>query len=289
MLQSMTGFGKAEAEINNKHINVEIRALNSKYLDVNLKMPSVYKAVDTDIRSHIIKNLTRGRIDISVEITKVENVSNFCINKSQYKKYAIELRALSDIKIAEKELMPVIINLPDVLTPRKEVAESKELSTILTLVEEATAKVNDFRAKEGVALEKDIVKRINTLSSLIKKVEKNDKGRIKQIKEKLTAQLGHLNNDISYDDNRLEQELIYYLEKLDVTEELIRAAQHCNYFLKTLKKESIAGKKLSFITQELGREVNTIGSKANNFEIQKTVVEMKDELEKIKEQLGNVL
>ncbi|MDD3875327.1 MAG: YicC family protein [Bacteroidales bacterium] len=289
MLKSMTGFGKEEADVNEKNVSVEIRSLNSKQLDVNLKIAQPYKAIEPELRAMLASFIERGRVDVFIDIEQTESNSAYSINHEVYKKFLDELMILSSGKLNEKELLPVIMKFPDVFRQKNDTINDDELKNVMQLAQKAIEKLDSFRINEGKVLETDILKRVNIILDKMGIIEKHDNKRIESVKEKLILQLKALREDSSYDPNRFEQELIYYLEKFDITEEKIRLKKHCDYFITTLKEEQSTGKKLAFITQEMGREINTIGSKANNFEIQKTVVEMKDELEKVKEQLGNVL
>ncbi len=288
-LQSMTGYGKVSGEFDNKNYLIEIRTLNSKQLDVFLKTPSTCKPVESEIRSLIAQELIRGRVDVLIEISSDAPESYYTINEALYKKFAMELRALVDIKISEKELMPVIMSLPEVLKSDKEEMSPEELKIIVSLAQQAVEQIQNFRILEGKALKKDIAKQLLFIQKKIKEIEPLEGRRIAQIKQKLLQQFQKNMQDLPHDKNRLEQELIYYMEKLDITEEQVRLSQHCDFFRKTLNTGYAQGKKLSFIAQEMGREINTLGAKAQDFTMQKIVVEMKDALEKIKEQLGNVL
>lgn len=287
----MTGYGKAICELAQKKITIEIKTLNSKQFDLNTRIPSVYKEKELETRTLISRSLERGKIDVSFWLEETGTDSNYSFNNELIKKYYVELRKINDslnIK-EEQDLFPIAMRLPDVLkTEREELNEDewKEINEVLVQVIE---KVNEFRIAEGKVLEKDFIKRIDLINSLLKTVDPFEKERIERMKTRLKTELSNQIGNDDIDKNRFEQELIYYLEKFDITEEKVRLANHCEYFLNTLESEQSSGKKLGFIAQEIGREINTIGSKANHSEIQKVVVQMKDELEKIKEQLMNIL
>ena len=291
MIKSMTGYGKALTEWEDKKITVEIRSLNSKQLDLNLRIPGIYREKELEIRSLTIKEAERGRIDLSVYIESPENENSIKINTELARNYANELRKLAtDIEAPEANILSLVLKLPDVLVKneRPELNE-QEWKIVKEVIQKAFDDFNKFRTKEGGFLELELVERINNILNLLKEVETFDPLRINQVKERLQKHLNELSERESIDKNRFEQELIYYLEKLDITEERVRLKTHCNYFFETIKNSSTEGRKLGFISQEIGREINTIGSKANDAMIQKVVVQMKDELEKIKEQLLNVL
>ena len=291
MIKSMTGYGKAVTEWENKKITVEIRSLNSKQLDLNLRIPGIYREKELEIRSLAIKEAERGRIDLSVYIESAENENSIKINTELARNYFNELRKLAaSIGAPEVDLLSLVLKLPDVLikNERPELDE-QEWKIVTEAIQKAFIDFNKFRMKEGGFLELELVERINNILNLLKEVETFDPIRIKQVKERLQKHLNELTERESIDQNRFEQELIYYLEKLDITEERVRLKTHCNYFFETIENSSTEGRKLGFISQEIGREINTIGSKANDAMIQKIVVQMKDELEKIKEQLLNVL
>lgn len=291
MIKSMTGFGKAEGSVNKKRVSVEIRSVNSKGMDANTRMPGIYREKELDIRNLLSQNLERGKVDfsINVEASEGEGSRSTQINKTVVKNYHAQLKSLAkDLKQDSDELLEIIMRLPEVFKAEKEEFSEAEWKQVLKLIEAALKNINSFRDKEGASLEKDLRKRIDLISKLLLEVEKDDKSRIAAVKDKLRKAVEELAAKDKIDNNRFEQELIYYLEKLDITEEKVRLKTHLNYFLKTMQ-ENAPGKKLGFISQEIGREINTIGSKANDADLQKVVVQMKDELEKVKEQLNNVL
>jgi uncharacterized protein (TIGR00255 family) len=291
MLLSMTGYGKALCEIGNKKLTIEIKSLNSKQLDLNTRLPGFYREKEIEVRNLISRRLERGKVDFSLyaEVTGSEN--NSVINADIVKNYYQQLSKISDeLGIGSKsELLPIIMRLPDVLKTEREELDEGEWKLILEGIEKSMDELNKFRAQEGKALEKDITERTVIILDLLKQVEPLEKQRIIKVRERLRQNLKELSENDEYDENRFEQELIFYIEKLDITEEKIRLANHCEYFINNLGNEENVGKKLGFITQEMGREINTLGSKANDSDLQKLVIKMKDELEKIKEQLLNVL
>lgn len=286
-MKSMTGFAKTQFEIDNRTYSVEIKTLNSKQLDINTKLPTLFRDKDLEIRS-LLNVLTRGKVEflIAEDSDKSKNVSvlNFDVAKTHYAE-CLKLQQMLDVKA--NDLLSVVLSQSDVW----EVAETKELAeevwqTIVDNINSAIALVDEFRLHEGEILKKDFIHRINLIENKLDKVSVYENERISIVKERIRKYFADF--DLSVDENRFEQELIYYIEKFDVTEEKVRLRKHIDYFRETLNdKEN--GKKLGFVVQEIGREINTLGSKANHADIQRIVVEMKDELEKIKEQLGNIL
>lgn len=285
MMLSMTGFGKSEAEYEQKKILIEIRTLNSKNIDLNFRTPHSYRDLESDLRKKVHQVLIRGKIDVYVfvDYTGVDHATT--LNKSVIQGY---LNQLQEIQAADPlEHLKMAIRMPDVLKTEKEAIDDKEKKAVLMLLENCLKKVQKHRADEGAALEKDFNLRLTNLQQLLDQVKAIDPDRTKRVNEKLRLALAQL--AIEIDKNRMEQELIYYLEKYDITEEKVRLKNHIAYFKEIMDQQQSNGKKLGFIAQEMGREINTIGSKANHAELQKIVVQMKDELEKIKEQLLNVL
>ena len=287
MILSMTGFGKAETNAHNKKFTVEIKSLNSKQIDMNVRLPSSYRDKELNIRKLLSTELSRGKIDCSlfIEYTGTEKTAN--INAEVVKKYYHDLKNIAKELNNNDELMSTIMRMPEVMKVEKEEIDPQEWETIESLIQQASNALTQFRKDEGQSLAQDFILRIENIRSLMHCIEKEEHQRVANIKEHIVEKLGELKSDV--DENRLEQELIYYLEKLDVTEEIVRLSNHLNYFLETMNSDTSEGKKLGFICQEIGREVNTIGSKSNNAEMQQQVVQMKDELEKIKEQILNVL
>ena len=290
-LRSMTGYGKGEAAIANKKICVEIRTLNGKQLDLSLKMPQIYRSEEFDLRSLISKSVVRGKCDVYVSYEAIEESASSSINTAVYDIYFKQMEELATtygFDVRSGDVVQSILRMPDVMQSRvstgvvdEEFVALREATTL------ALANLADFRYKEGQVLMTDILGRIDIIESLQEEVKKHEVERIEQVKERLKESIGAM--QIAVDENRFEQELIYYLEKLDITEEMVRLSQHIAYFREVCDAEGDAGRKLGFISQELGREINTTGSKANHKDIQRAVVRMKDELEKIKEQSLNVL
>jgi uncharacterized protein (TIGR00255 family) len=281
----MTGYGKSELELSTKTIRFELKSLNSKSLDLNMRMPSIYRAKELELRKIIGSKLGRGKIDFSlyVEFNKGEALAK--INTEVVKGY---MKQLENISLADEvELLKMAVRMPDAISTEREDIDPKEWKTISDEVLVVLEKIENYRKDEGAALEKDFSKRISKIDDLLKDVVKIDPERIEHVRDRLNKGIAELKEKV--DKNRFEQELIYYIEKLDITEEKIRLKNHLDYFLKNLNLDESNGKKLGFISQEIGREINTIGSKANYAPMQKLVVQMKDELEKIKEQLLNVL
>jgi uncharacterized protein (TIGR00255 family) len=285
MIQSMTGFGKAEKQFDNKNISVELRSLNSKSLDLNTRLPYHLKEIENQLKNTIGESLVRGKVELSLHIENT-NLSNAkTINVNTVNQY---IDQLSQIEEGDRfELLKVAMRLPDVLKTDLEDLNDLEVIVIKDLLNFALEGINSHRLDEGKTLQIEFLKRLDALKSLLNEAEEIDPERVQKVSDKLKDNLNDLNLEI--DQNRFEQELIYYLEKYDITEEKVRLKTHIDYFTKTLDASVSSGKKLGFIAQEMGREINTIGSKANHAELQKVVVQMKDELEKIKEQLLNVL
>lgn len=285
MIQSMTGYGKAEKQFDNKNISVELRSLNSKSLDLNTRLPYHLKEIENQLKKTIGEALVRGKVDLSLHIENT-NLSNAkTINVNTVNQY---IDQLSQIHEGDRfELLKVAMRLPDVLKTDLEDLNDLEVVAINDLLNIALEHLDSHRLDEGKTLEIEFLKRLEALSNLLTEAEKIDPERTQKVSEKLKDNLNELKVEI--DQNRFEQELIYYLEKYDITEEKVRLKTHIDYFKETLDASVSSGKKLGFIAQEMGREINTIGSKANHAALQKVVVQMKDELEKIKEQLLNVL
>lgn len=285
MISSMTGFGKSELIQENKTITIEIRTLNSKTIDINSRLPYRYKEFDMLLRKKIADSLKRGKIDFSVIYKSNKEDSNSVVNKKIVESYISQLKDIEGFQ--ESDLLSIAMKLPETLKTEKNEIDEEEKSSLLSLLDKTLFKVISFRDQEGETLFNDFIKRCKLLKTYLGKITNVDNNRKKKIKEKINSEIKKLKVEV--DQNRLEQEMIYYIEKLDITEEKIRLKNHISYFIETLNSNTSQGKKLGFICQEMGREINTIGSKANDFEIQKNVVQMKDELEKIKEQLLNIL
>ena len=285
MILSMTGFGKTETQWEDKNLSVEIRSLNSKNADINLRTPSYLREMDTEIRKRIAQQLHRGKIDLNIFIEFNGQNAPSTINTSVVKSYIGQLKEIGDV--SENEMMAIAMRLPDTLSSERETLQEVEKEAIFNLLNQVIKDIESYRRDEGKALEKDFLKRIDLIEGHLTSVIKIDPERSDKIEQKLRSALDDLK--IEVDTNRFEQELIFYLEKFDITEEEVRLKNHLDYFKEVMKNDFPNGKKLGFIAQEMGREINTIGSKANHAELQKVVVQMKDELEKIKEQLLNVL
>ncbi len=286
----MTGFGKAEVSVGNKKIAVEIRSLNSKQLDLNLRLPALYRRSENEIRSLVSRLLERGKVDlfVSTESQRVETPAR--INRDLFREY---LRQMTDalnysgIDADYDAIVPCIMRLPDVVSTEEATVSDEEHTALLYAVEQAAAELNAFRTQEGATLIADLLRRIDLIEGYKQAVEPYEKARTEAIRARILDNFAKLQVDV--DRNRLEQEMIFYLEKLDITEEKVRLTNHCNYFREVAASEEGIGRKLGFIAQELGREINTLGSKANDSQMQILVVKMKDELEKIKEQVLNIL
>jgi len=285
MIQSMTGYGKSVIQLPTKKISIEIKSLNSKNLDLNTRMPSMYREKELSIRKLIASKLVRGKIDFSLymEITGEETSTQ--INKTVVKQYIKQLRDVVDGD--ETELLKMAIRLPDAVTTERDEIDENEWSQIAKEIDNSLEKIHQYRLDEGKSLETDFINRAQNISKLLEDVITMDPDRIEGVRERLTKGISEIKEKV--DENRFEQELVYYIEKFDITEEKVRLKNHLDYFLKALNSDDSNGKKLGFISQEMGREINTIGSKSNYAPMQKLVVQMKDELEKIKEQLLNVL
>lgn len=282
----MTGFGKAGLQLQNKKITVEVKSLNSKNLDLNTRMPSNYREMELEIRNRVAQKLERGKVDFSlfIEITGEETTSK--INVPIVKSYINQMKTVIP-NADETELMKMAVRMPDALKTERDEIDENEWKEILKLINEALENIVNFRKNEGAVLEKEFLLRIGNINTQMNNVLKYDSERIETIKTRLRNTLDEL--QVTVDENRFEQELIFYLEKYDITEERVRLENHLNYFKETLNEKESNGRKLGFISQEIGREINTMGSKSNHSEMQKLVVMMKDELEKIKEQVLNVL
>lgn len=282
----MTGFGKASLQLSTKKITVEVKSLNSKGLDLNTRMPSVYRENELALRNLLAQKLERGKVDFSlfVEVTGEETSSK--INAPIVKAYMAQMKAILP-DADDTELMKMAVRMPDTMKTEREEIDENEWQKIQTVIDEAIENFLSFRTSEGASLEKEFTLRIENIRSYMNQALALDPERVTAIKERLQTAIDELK--VNVDTNRFEQELIYYLEKLDITEEKVRLTNHLDYFLQTLNGSEANGRKLGFITQEMGREINTMGSKSNHAEMQKLVVMMKDELEKIKEQVLNVL
>jgi uncharacterized protein (TIGR00255 family) len=291
-IKSMTGYGKAEKIIGNKKITIEVRALNSKQMDMNLRSPQIYRMLEFDLRKLVSVMATRGKFDITLTQESLGGETTAVFNGEAFKSYYNSIsKTMAEVGLNtdKQEIVSAILRLPEVMILDSEELSEAETKTILDCCSEALESLNTFRIKEGNILIADILTHILNIENSLKQIDPYEKGRIEKIRSSMESDLNKPELTVGIDKNRFEQELIYYLEKMDITEEKIRLAQHCAFFRQTVEKEDMPGRKLGFIAQEIGREINTIGSKAGEVNIQKLVVEMKDELEKIKEQLLNVL
>lgn len=291
MIKSMTGYGKAMGNLGNKKFTVEMRSLNSKQLDLSVRTPGVYREKELEIRNELSKLTDRGKIEFSIYCeTQGEDTGN-TINKSiaaGYFKQIKELAAELQINLND-EIIHTVLRMPDVMKTERQELDENEWKEVWKIAKEAIAKFDEFRVTEGKTLQKEVSDRIKLILDLLLQVEPFEKSRMETVRERIGKSLADFAGNENVDKNRFEQELIYYMEKLDISEEKLRLKTHCDYFIETMDKEINQGRKLGFITQEIGREINTLGSKSNQADMQKIVVRMKDELEKIKEQVLNVL
>ena len=292
MIKSMTGFGKMTIETGNKKIVIEVKSLNSKQLDINLRIPNLYKEKEMEIRNLIKNSLERGKIDVCIYFDNSETEKAVSINSlvvEQYFKQMLEVANTLGVEINNNELLQTIMRFPDTLKQPSEELDEAEWLQLKAGTEKALEMTDLFRKREGEVLIKDILHRIDLIKAYAAEVPQYEGKRIEGVRQRLQEKMKEWQEIQNIDQNRMEQEIIYYLEKLDITEEKVRLANHCQYFIETVEKEEAPGRKLGFIAQEIGREINTMGSKANDHDIQKLVVHMKDELEKIKEQSLNIL
>tara|TARA_B100000768_G_scaffold173648_1_gene183108 strand:- start:1106 stop:1975 length:870 start_codon:yes stop_codon:yes gene_type:complete len=289
MIQSMTGFGRATLVLPKKKITVEAKSLNSKQIDINTRIPSFYKEKELDVRSYLSSTLRRGKIELAIFVENTSADSQHKINQELVATYMTSLQEVGAGNVQTGELLSMAMRLPDAMKVEHQDFDKDEWLAVMNVVKEAVAALVDFRKTEGLSLEKDIKAQIATIERLHNEVPKYEQERINTIKSRISTKLADVLQSVDFDRDRLEQEMIYFIEKLDVSEEKVRLKNHCSYFIETMNSHESNGKKLGFISQELGREINTMGSKANHTEIQKLVVQMKDALEKIKEQTLNVL
>ena len=286
----MTGFGKGEAVAQNRKFRVELRSLNSKQLDLSVKLPGKYRAAEADIRAILTQQLQRGKVDCFVSYEATETETSAHINAEMFRTYAEELRrvcAASGIAEDAAALMQSVLRMPDVITTEDADVSDEELAAIVEATKAAAAQLDTFRRQEGAILIADLLKRVELIEQYRHDVEEFETKRVETIKNRIRESIQKLQLEV--DNNRLEQEMIFYIEKLDITEEKVRLDNHCRYFREVAAEEDAPGRKLGFIAQELGREINTMGSKSNEANMQRLVVQMKDELEKIKEQVLNIL
>lgn len=286
----MTGYGKAECELKDRKVIVEVKSLNSKNLDLYTKIPGIYREKELEIRNLVSKKLLRGKVEFVLYYEVSDENKATTINTGVIKNYVYQLKEIAtELNLQSEQLLQMAIRLPDTLNTDKEEIDENEWKIVTSTIENALDQLDDFRTQEGKYLKDDMEQRIKVIEKKKNEIAPFELDRTEKIKSKLKENLNKSFDENEYDKNRFEQELIYYLEKLDITEEKVRLTNHCNYFLEMLNESESNGKKLGFISQEIGREINTIGSKANDSDIQKLVVLMKNELEKIKEQMLNIL
>ncbi len=290
MIQSMTGFGKATTELSKRKVTVEIKSLNSKQLDLSVRMPNLYKENEMSIRNLLSRELERGKVDFLVYVENIGNETPNQINQNLLEGYYKQIKDSADKLGIETptDWFQTLLRLPDVLKYEAQEADAEEWDAVLKVIKEAIKQLIDFRKQEGAMLQKLFEEKIGNITTLLNDIEPHEVERVEKVKTRITEALQKI-EDFDYDKNRFEQEMIYYIEKLDINEEKSRLTNHLSYFLETMKSGSGQGKKLGFISQEMGREINTMGSKSNHAEMQQIVVRMKDELEQIKEQVLNVL
>ena len=288
MIQSMTGYGKSVLHLSDKKVTIEVKSLNSKNLDLNVRMPSYYREKELAVRKELATKLVRGKVDFSIYIEMTADETSTTVNKGVVSEYMQQLRNVVQTGSSnDVELLKMAVKMPDALKTEREELNEDEWAQINTNIQEAIKDIIQYRIDEAASLEDDFKLRIKNIQHYLEEVKSFDDARIEFVKERLKKAIDELK--VTTDENRFEQELIYYLEKLDINEEKVRLANHLSYFLQELDTEDSNGKKLGFIVQEIGREINTIGSKANFAPMQKAVIQMKNELEKIKEQILNVL
>lgn len=290
MIKSMTGFGKGEASFGTKKITVELRSLNSKQLDLNIKLPAFYRQSETELRNLVAQRLQRGKVDLFVSVESQQVETSAHINREIFREYLRQLNdalAFSGIDADYDAMLPVLMRMPDVVSVEAERVTEEESAALMAAAAAAVERLDAFRVQEGAVLIADLLRRVDLIERYREEVVPFEKARTETIRARILDNLSKLGVEV--DRNRLEQEMIYYLEKLDITEEKVRLENHCRYFREVAAGEEAPGRKLGFIAQEMGREINTMGSKANESNIQILVVRMKDELEKIKEQVLNIL
>ena len=288
MIQSMTGFGKTTFQAEDKSVTIEVRTLNSKQLDLTVRMSPLFREMENDVRNCVATSLQRGKIEVTIYIEKADKPQvavDIDLAKAYYEQLVTLSKELNNP--VESDIFCQVLRLPDVITSSKDELSESLREAVMNALDTTIQKVIAFREEEGNHLAADFAKRIKLINDMVDEITPFEENRIVTIRNKFVASLSEL--PVQYDNNRLEQEIIFYLEKLDITEEKVRLRKHCSYFMDTMKEPQSQGKKLGFIVQEIGREVNTTGSKCNDFNIQQIVVRMKDEVEKLKEQLANVL
>lgn len=290
MVRSMTGYGNAKGLVGGQGVTVEIRSLNSKFLELNVRMPMQFRDRELELRADLGKQLERGKADLNISFDNNDLAKRSSVNKEIFNAYFEELTSLGkEYHLSDVNLMDIILRMPAVMNADKAESDETQWKELKALIGEAIKKFNQFRDNEGAVLGKDTTDRVTVILNSIPKLEEFEQVRVENIRQRIMRSITELQEQSNIDHNRFEQELIYYIEKLDISEEKVRLRSHCDYFMQTLNGADGNGKKLGFIAQEIGREINTIGAKANDAQMQRIVVEMKDELEKLKEQLANVL
>ena len=290
MIKSMTGFGRAAGEVNGTMVTVEIRSLNSKFLELGLRMPQAFNEKEMELRSQFMKEFERGKVDVSIIMANGTDDQQLTFNRDLIKAYIKEFKTIEkENKISPTDYLRVVTGLPNVMSAKKTAVDETTWKKIEKLIKTAVQAFNAFRLQEGKLLEEEFAGRLKSIEKHLKIIEKLEPERIKSFRARINQSLAEVVENVKIDQNRFEQEMIYYIEKLDVSEEKFRLRSHCNYYMESLKSKDANGKKLGFIIQEIGREINTLGSKANHAAMQQHVVEMKDDLEKMKEQIANVL
>ena len=290
MIKSMTGFGRAAGEVNGTMVTVEIRSLNSKFLELGLRMPKAFNEKEMELRSQFMKEFERGKVDVSIIMANGTDDQQLTFNRDLIKAYIKEFKTIEkENKISPTDYLRLVTGLPNVMSAKKTAVDETTWKKIEKLIKTAVQAFNAFRLQEGKLLEEEFAGRLKSIEKHLKIIEKLEPERIKSFRARINQSLAEVVENVKIDQNRFEQEMIYYIEKLDVSEEKFRLRSHCNYYMESLKSKDANGKKLGFIIQEIGREINTLGSKANHAAMQQHVVEMKDDLEKMKEQIANVL
>ncbi|MFZ1525607.1 MAG: YicC/YloC family endoribonuclease [Saprospiraceae bacterium] len=291
MILSMTGFGQGKENYSGKVIRVEIKSLNARSTEIRCKLPAAFRDREMDIRKKVLDALQRGKIDVTVSVDGIADEENTFINADAFRKYYKELNTLRiELNIADGDILQSILRIPNVIGQNDELADDEAFVVLNLAIDDAILSIKKFRVDEGEVLKADLIERVQNIESHLKSIEPLEAGRIDKIKDRLKKNMEDFASKLQVDHNRYEQEILYYIEKLDINEEKVRLSQHCIYFMDELEtKDDQKGRKLSFIAQEIGREINTIGAKAQDSEMQQYVVMMKDELEKLKEQLANIL
>lgn len=291
MILSMTGFGHSKSEMDGKVVRVEIKSLNARSTEIRCKLPNSYRDREMDLRKKVVDALQRGKMDLTITVDGFSDEENAFINADAFKKYYKELNSLKqELGIQDGDILQSILRIPNVIGQNEDLADDEEWALVEKTIDEAIVNIKKFRADEGLVLKADLIDRIQAIEQNLKSIEPFEVTRLDRIKDRLRKNMEEFVTNQQVDQNRYEQEILYYIEKLDINEEKVRLIQHCTYFRDELEtKEEQKGRKLSFIAQEIGREINTIGAKANDSDIQQFVVMMKDELEKLKEQLANIL